>query len=162
MMQTLEDLINQAAESLSKAAELLRKQEAIPEKVIRRRWSKRSLENLKGVDKELVNIAWDVLQVSPLDFVVIEGLRTEARQAKLVKRGASQTMRSYHLIGRAIDFVPLVDGEISWHWEDFNKIGPCWESTAKDRGSIVTWGGRWKKFPDGAHVQLEPYATPRI
>jgi hypothetical protein len=43
-----------------------------------------------------------------------EDLRTRERQAALVARGASRTMNSRHLTGRAVDLVALGGGEISW------------------------------------------------
>lgn len=123
----------------------------------KRTWSERSEKAMAGVHSDLRRLAKEVLQSSPLDIMIIEGLRSKDRQSQLVKRGASQTMKSYHLVGRAIDFVPIVDGEPSWHWQDFNSVGPVWEQWARLLDIKITWGGRWEHFKDGAHIQLEPY-----
>ena len=71
--------------------------------------------------------------MTPVDFQVYEGLRTRARQAKLVASGASQTMDSRHLpgadgLGHAVDLVPLIDfdgdgnAELRWDWNLCYKV----------------------------------------
>ena len=50
--------------------------------------SDRSKRNLRGVHPDLVRVVMRALEISPLDFVVIEGLRSRERQAELVKSGA--------------------------------------------------------------------------
>ena len=61
--------------------------------------SKRSINNLQGIKQPLVNIVTRAIQLTEIDFVVIEGLRTAKRQQELVNQGASQTMNSKHLTG---------------------------------------------------------------
>ena len=62
----------------------------------------KSRQSLSGVHPDLVRVVERAIEVTPVDFQVYEGLRTRARQAKLVASGASQTMDSRHLqIGRA-------------------------------------------------------------
>ena len=46
-------------------------------------------------------------RLSRVDFTIISARRTMAEQKKLVAAGRSQTMRSRHLTGEALDFVPL-------------------------------------------------------
>ena len=74
-----------------------------------RTWSARSLKNLAGVQPDLCRALDRALQDSPLDFVIIEGLRTRERQKQLVAAGASKTMNSRHLTGHAVDLCPLLD-----------------------------------------------------
>jgi len=71
-----------------------------------RKWSKRSLDSLKGIHPDLRRVMDRALQESPIDFTVIEGLRTEARQRELVAKGASKTMNSRHITGHAVDLMP--------------------------------------------------------
>lgn len=73
------------------------------------RFSQRSLNNLKGVHSDLVKEVRRALEISELDFTVIEGVRTKERQAQLFKQGATKTMNSRHLTGHAVDIVP-------YHW----------------------------------------------
>ena len=55
--------------------------------------SQRSLGRLDGVKNEMHSVVTHAITVSDVDFGVICGLRTEAEQADLVARGASQTMK---------------------------------------------------------------------
>ena len=121
-------------------------------------FSQRSLNNLKGVDGRLVNLCKRVLEKGVIDFVVVEGLRTIERQRELVRTGASQTMKSYHLRGKAVDLYPypipenLNDKEYRKKWF---QLGELMEKTAKEMKLNITWGHRWKKFDDTPHFQLE-------
>ena len=121
-------------------------------------FSQRSLNNLKGVDERLVNLCKRVLEKGVIDFVVVEGLRTIERQRELVRTGASQTMKSYHLRGKAVDLYPypipenLNDKEYRKKWF---QLGELMEKTAKEMKLNITWGHRWKKFDDTPHFQLE-------
>ena len=64
------------------------------------RFSKRSLTNLEGVHHDLVEVAHLALSISPIDFVIIDGVRTIEEQRILVAKGKSKTMDSRHLTGR--------------------------------------------------------------
>lgn len=48
--------------------------------------SKRSKENLKGVDERLVLLVGYALAISKVDFVVVEGLRSTERQKKCIEK----------------------------------------------------------------------------
>ena len=48
------------------------------------RLSQRSRERLKGVHPDLVAVVEGAILLTPVDFMVTEGLRTPARQAELV------------------------------------------------------------------------------
>jgi peptidoglycan L-alanyl-D-glutamate endopeptidase CwlK len=116
--------------------------------------SARSLRNLKGVHPDLVRVVHRAIKLTPIDFIVTEGLRTLARQKELVAAGASRTMNSRHLGGFAIDFAPLVAGKVRWDWPLFNQMGPVFEQAGKELGVALVWGGRWRTFKDGPHVEL--------
>jgi len=64
---------------------------------------KRSLAKLEGVDERMVAIVKHAITVTKQDFSVICGLRTIEEQRALVAKGASQTMKSKHLDGIAVD-----------------------------------------------------------
>jgi peptidoglycan L-alanyl-D-glutamate endopeptidase CwlK len=126
-----------------------------------RKWSERSLKNLNGIHPDLRRVMDRALQESPLDFVVIEGLRTEERQRQLVASGASKTMNSRHLTGHAVDLVPIgPNGKAAFDWPLYHKLGPAIEAAAKKEGVDITWGGRWSKFRDGPHFELDRTAYP--
>ena len=122
-----------------------------------RKWSTISLRNLQGIHPDLRRVMDRALQESPIDFRVIEGLRTAERQRQLVARGASQTMRSRHLTGHAVDIAPIVGGTIRWDWPLFHRIAPAVKLAAQAEGVPLEWGGDWRSFPDGPHWQL-PWA----
>jgi uncharacterized protein YcbK (DUF882 family) len=72
---------------------------------------KRSLEKLEGVDASLVAVVKRAIELTKIDFGVIYGLRTVEEQEKLFAAGKSQTMKSKHLEGRAVDLMAYVDGK---------------------------------------------------
>lgn len=126
-----------------------------------RKYSNRSLTNLRGIHPDLRRVIDRALQESPLDFIVIEGLRTKERQRQLVNDGASQTMNSRHLTGHAVDLLPIGrDGKAAFAWPLYHKLGPAVEAAAKAEGVALTWGGRWSKFRDGPHFELKRDAYP--
>ena len=73
------------------------------------RFGKRSIERLEGVHPKLILVVSRGLLYSPIDFTVIEGLRTLERQKILKAQGRSQTLKSNHLTGRAIDVMAVGD-----------------------------------------------------
>ena len=113
-----------------------------------------SLARLKGVHPDLVKVVKRAIESTPIDFTVLEGLRTKERQKQLVAKGASKTMNSRHLTGDAVDIAPLVDGKVTWDWKYYNQLAPVIKQAAKELGVKVTWGGEWKSFPDGPHWEL--------
>lgn len=125
-----------------------------------RRYSSRSLNNLKGIHPDLRRVIDRALQDSPLDFIVIEGLRTKERQKELVASGASQTMNSRHLTGHAVDLLPIGPNGAEFAWPLYDKLGPAVEDAAIKEGVQITWGGRWKSLRDGPHFELDRKAYP--
>jgi len=120
-----------------------------------RKYSQRSLNNLKGIHPDLRRVIDRALQESPLDFVVIEGLRTRARQIELVQSGASQTMNSRHLTGHAVDLMPIGPNGPAFDWPLYDRLGPAVKAAADKEGVSLVWGGDWKSFRDGPHFELD-------
>ena len=116
--------------------------------------SQRSRLNLTGVHPDLVKVVMRALEISPLDFTVIEGLRTIKRQQELFASGASKTLNSRHLDGHAVDIAPYVGGEIRWDWPLYYKLAKAMKAAAKEVGVPIEWGGDWIRFKDGPHWQL--------
>ena len=76
----------------------------------------RSVDRLRGVHADLVKVVLRAAEITDIDFMVTEGVRTVMRQAELFKAGATRTMKSKHLIGRAVDLAAIVDGDVRWDW----------------------------------------------
>ncbi|MFV1484536.1 MULTISPECIES: M15 family metallopeptidase [unclassified Phaeobacter] len=117
-------------------------------------FSKRSMKRAEGVHPDLVAVMKLAISRSPVDFTVLEGLRTKERQRQLVKSGASKTMNSRHLTGHAIDVAPLLNGEVSWDWPLYHQIAPVIKDAAEELAVDIEWGGDWTSFKDGPHWQL--------
>lgn len=118
-------------------------------------FSERSNSKLEGVDERLIRVATLALQLSPIDFGITEGVRTLERQKELVKAGASRTLKSKHLEGKAIDVVAYVGGKVAWDWPLYKKIAEAFKQAAKELEIEIECGADWVRFPDGPHVQLK-------
>ncbi len=131
------------------------------------RLGKRSRRNLIGVHSDLVIVMSVAILDSPIDFSIIEGPRTLARQRKLLDDGATTTLKSRHLpvrvgdddelnlrLSHAVDIAPYVDGSVRWDWPLFDKLAPHIKRVAADLGVPIEWGGDWTRFRDGPHWQL--------
>lgn len=116
--------------------------------------SPRSRTNLAGVHPDLVKVVERAIQVTPVDFTVIDGLRTDAEEAKNLAAGASQTKNSRHLTGHAVDIAAFVRGKVVISWEFAPKIADAMKYAARDLKIPIEWGGDWRTFKDGVHFQL--------
>ncbi|WP_337263059.1 MULTISPECIES: M15 family metallopeptidase [unclassified Serratia (in: enterobacteria)] len=124
------------------------------------RFGQRSEGNLVGVNPELIKVVRRALELSTVDFTVIEGRRTTARQQALVAAGASKTMASRHLTGHALDLLP-----VGADWNNYK----CWlpvldamHQAGKELGVPLRFGITWTdnprdtpaKFLDAPHVEM--------
>ena len=114
----------------------------------------RSVARLKGVHPDLVKVVERAIQLTPVDFTVLEGLRSPERQKALVAAGASQTLKSRHLDGHAVDLGAWVDEQADWSWPLYGKIAGAMKAAAAELKIPIEWGGDWTTFKDGPHFQL--------
>ena len=105
--------------------------------------STKSQERLIGVEPELKEIVYEAIKVTKIDFGVIEGLRTEEQQKQLVESGASQTMKSKHLEGRAVDLMAYIGGRGSWELSVYDEIADAMKEAAIKVDVAVRWGAAW-------------------
>lgn len=49
---------------------------------------------------------------------------------------------------QALDFAVVVNGKVSWRWDDYLPVGEL----AEAKGLI--WGGRWKRPVDAPHLEV--------
>lgn len=120
----------------------------------------RSKTRLNGLHKDLVAVVERAIEITGVDFTVLEGMRTLARQKKLVASGASTTLNSRHLTGHAVDLGAYVDGTVRWDWPLYHVIADAMKQAAEELDVELEWGGDWKSFPDGPHFQLSWKAYP--
>ena len=113
----------------------------------------RSKQSLSGVHVDLVAVVKRAIEITEVDFSVIEGIRHIERQRQLVKTGKSTTLNSRHITGHAVDMVPYpVD------WEDlerFELMAEAMKSASEELEIPIVWGGDWKSFYDAPHFELD-------
>lgn len=120
----------------------------------------RSKMRLEGVHPDLVRVVDQAIEISTVDFTVLEGLRTPERQKTLLESGASQTMNSRHITGHAVDLGAWVDSQVDWSWPLYHKIAAAMKTAAKELNVAIVWGGDWRNFKDGPHFELDRKVYP--
>ena len=105
--------------------------------------SQRSLDRLEGVKPDLVKVVKRAIELTTVDFGVIEGVRTEERQKELVAKGASKTMKSKHLDGNAVDLMVYVDGRGCWELNLYDEVADAMRQAAIEEGVPIRWGCAW-------------------
>ena len=124
-----------------------------------------SKARLKGVHPDLVKVVERAINITTVDFTVLEGVRDPLRQKKLVEAGASQTMNSRHIPGadgfaKAVDLGAWMDDEVRWDWPLYHKIAAAMLEAARELNVKIVWGGSWAKFRDGPHFELDRKQYP--
>lgn len=105
--------------------------------------SQRSLSKLEGVDERLVAVVKYAIGESTVDFGVIEGVRSINRQRELVAKGASQTMKSRHIDGEAVDLMAYIGSRASWELNLYDDIADAMKKAAIACDVGIKWGGAW-------------------
>lgn len=109
--------------------------------------SKRSLSRLEGVNPKLVTVVTTAITMSKIDFGVICGLRTIEEQRELVAKGASQTMKSKHIDGNAVDLMAYIGSRGSWEMNLYDDIADAMKIAADEHDIQIRWGAAWH-IPD--------------
>ena len=109
--------------------------------------SSRSLNKLEGVEDNLVAVVTNAIELTKVDFGVICGMRTQEEQQELVDKGASQTMKSLHLEGRAVDLMAYVGSRGSWELNMYDDIADAIKEASQNLDVGIRWGGAWT-IPD--------------
>jgi len=122
--------------------------------------TERDEQRLAGVHPDLVRVVRRAAVDTPMAFMVLEGLRTVARQKVLVAQKASKTMNSRHITGHAVDLAPMLDGNVSWDWPLYHRLAKIIKAAAVAERVSLEWGGDWRSFKDGPHWQLPHGSYP--
>ncbi|EAF0648017.1 M15 family peptidase [Listeria monocytogenes] len=105
-------------------------------------------DNTKVAARKLLDWA----ENSGIEVLIYETIRTKEQQSANVASGASQTMRSYHLVGQALDFVMAKGKTVNWGGY---RSANAKKFIAKAKALGFTWGGDWDGFVDNPHLQFE-------
>lgn len=141
--------------------------------------SAKSLAKLDGVDPKLVAVVKRAIKISPIDFMVVQGLRSKEdaytnwgkgrNVEQLIAAGVPNPSRyaqptepkvtwlakplgSKHITGKAVDLLPD-----PYDWKDvsrFKAVADAVKQAASELGAPVVWGGDWTSSKDYPHVEL--------
>jgi peptidoglycan LD-endopeptidase CwlK len=128
----------------------------------------KSIERLSGVHPDLVSVVRRAIELTPQDFMVLEGVRTDKRQLELYGQGRTPgelviagvnpglakpelqkvtwTLKSNHFkqpdgYGHAVDLVPY---PIDWNTlPKFDAIADAMAKAAKELGIGIRHGADW-------------------
>ena len=128
--------------------------------------SSRSLAKLEGVDETLVEVVKKAIEKTKIDFGVTFGMRTVKEQTALVAAGRSQTMKSKHLDGRAVDLMAYVDGKGCWELNVYDDLCDAMKDAAEELDISVKWGAAWSEgdirtYPGTAEEAMMTYIDLR-
>ncbi|MCP3764085.1 M15 family metallopeptidase [Domibacillus sp. A3M-37] len=87
-------------------------------------YHQRNLGNLEDLAPNTRNAAMKWYQYcidNKIDVLIYETIRTVAQQRENIKNKKSKTMKSYHLVGQALDFMPVKNGIALWAKADYAK-----------------------------------------
>lgn len=140
------------------------------------KFSNNSLKKLGTVDEALQRVITRALELTTVDFGVVQGKRTVTEQQKLYGKGrtAAQlrakgvpetyarpraakvtwTLNSNHLSGRAVDLAAWRHGRIDWDTIHlYRKIAVAVKQAAMELCVPIEWGGDWDT-KDWGHFEL--------
>jgi peptidoglycan L-alanyl-D-glutamate endopeptidase CwlK len=105
--------------------------------------SNRSTGRLEGINPDLIEVVKTAITLTKVDFGVTCGMRTVEEQEVLVAKGASKTMKSKHLEGRAVDLVAYVGPNITWALNMYDDLADAMAEAARKHDVPLKWGAAW-------------------
>ena len=105
--------------------------------------STRSMSRLEGINPDIITVVTEAIKLTKVDFGVTCGMRTVEEQEKLVASGASQTMKSKHLEGRAVDLVAYVGSSVTWQLNMYDDLADAMAAAAGKLNVPLKWGAAW-------------------
>ena len=145
--------------------------------------SKLSLGRLNGVDANLVKVVQRAIEITPQDFMVVEGVRSKEQcyinygkgrtVAQCTAKGVpakyalpkaakvtwlKNPLDSKHVTGRAVDLVPY---PVDWNdLSKFDQMAQAMFAAAKELGVSIRWGADWDN--DGNYREKGEYDSPHF
>ena len=102
----------------------------------------------------------EAIKDSPIDFTILETVRTIERQKEYFAKGTTKTLKSRHIpnvnksgFSEAVDISPY-----PCDWSDLNRFRKLSEHILKKAEQLdipITWGGNWKTLIDMPHYELK-------
>lgn len=139
-----------------------------------------SLSRLNGVDPKLVQVVKRAIELTDIDFMVVQGLRS--REECMINWGKGRSVaecakfdipasyakpslgkvtwlanpfNSKHAKGNAVDLAPLVNGKVDWNdIQKFTQLSEVMKQSAKELGITIKWGGDWVSSKDYPHFEV--------
>jgi len=136
----------------------------------------RDRTRLANVHPDLVRVVEKAAELSPVAFMVVEGVRTPERQRELYAQGRTKpgkivtwTLNSNHFVdldtgyGHAVDLLPA-----PYDWAnkagEFDRLAEAMFAAAKLLGVTIRWGADWNRNgkprergeTDSPHFELDP------
>lgn len=138
-------------------------------------FSKRSLDNLVGVHPLLVEFHKEAIKDTPIDYTIVEGVRTDERQKQLYAQGRTVkgsivtyadgvNKKSNHQpksdgYGHATDCYPFVNGKLYVTEKEtityLKQLTDHFKKVAKRLNIPMKFGIDWKKPFDPPHIELD-------
>lgn len=100
-----------------------------------------------------------------IDIIISQTLRTKAEQDAIYAQGRTKPGKivsnvrypnSMHCWGVAFDVAVIREGKAIWDTSAYKPVGTLGEALG------LTWGGRWKNFPDNPHFEMPEYNTSAL
>lgn len=117
-------------------------------------YHERNLKNLAqlGDNTKEKAIEWyKYLIENEIEVLIYETIRSVETQRENVRKGASQTMKSFHIVGQALDFV-MADSKGNTLWAGYDS-SDAKKAISKAKSLGFEWGGDWSGFVDKPHLQ---------
>ena len=102
----------------------------------------------------------EAIKDSPIDFTVLETVRTLEKQKEYYAKGTTKTLKSRHIpntnksgYSEAADIAPY-----PINWNDINRFRKLSEHILKKAEQLnipITWGGNFKTLVDMPHYELK-------
>lgn len=102
----------------------------------------------------------EAIKDSPIDFTIIETVRTLEKQKEYYNKGTTKTLKSRHIpnvnksgFAEAVDISPY-----PINWADLSRFRKLSEHILKKAEQLnipITWGGNWKSLVDMPHYELK-------
>lgn len=125
------------------------------------RFGKKSLEKINNpkVHPKIKLLMLEAIKTSPIDFTIIETVRTIEQQRINIAKGVSKTIKSRHIPSNnksgyceAIDIAPY-----PINWKDikrFDELGEHILKVAKKLNIKIRWGKTFTTLVDRPHFEL--------